>query len=50
MIKQTRRRFLPGALPVTPGTTFGFTDLSATGNNTRTTADKKPEVPAAGGC
>lgn len=48
MIKQTRRRFLSGALPVTLGATFGFADLSAAGNNTGTSPGKKPKVLVVG--
>ncbi|MBN1145597.1 MAG: PIG-L family deacetylase [Bacteroidales bacterium] len=48
MKKQTRRRFLYGALPVTLGATFGFTELSASGKSTGAPPDKKPKVLVVG--
>jgi LmbE family N-acetylglucosaminyl deacetylase len=48
MSKHTRRRFLSGALPVTLGATFGFTDLSAAGNSARKLTDKKRKILVVG--
>jgi LmbE family N-acetylglucosaminyl deacetylase len=48
MTKHTRRQFLTNTVPLTIGTTLGLTKVSALGNSTSTSFEKKMKIIVAG--
>ncbi len=48
MTKHTRRQFLTNTVPITIGTTIGLTNISAFGNSTSTSFEKKKKIVVVG--